>query len=233
MAITLGVHISTGGSAGGTTSAVDTSGNTLLVAAVVSYTLVSDATISDSKSNTWTPLTKSASTTQYVKFFYVANPTVGTGHTFTVSGTGSFASIGVITFNGVTTSSPFDQQNGGTFNAGATSLATGSVTPGVSGEVLVAAIGLNASSGTPTIDSSFVSPCTDYFNYSAGVNFAVGLAYQIQTTATARNPTFSFTSSNPVAAAIATFKESTGGFTAINRRTFDSIGTRVGSRQGR
>ncbi len=226
MAITLGVHVSAGGGAGATTGSVDTSGNSLLVAAIVSYVAVGDATISDSKSNTWTALTKSASTTQYVKFFYVASPTVGTGHTFTVAGVGSFSSIAVITFNGTTTSSPFDQQNGNTFNAGTTTLTTGSVTPGVDGEVLVAAVGLNASSGNPTIDVSFTSPCTEFLNYSAGVNFGVGLTYQIQTTATTRNPTFSFTSSNPVAAAIATFKASGGAAANLfGRSSLDGLST--------
>ena len=84
MANPLIAHAIVGSSTGNnaTTSAIDTTGATLLVALIVTDT--GGGTMSDSKGNTWTALTAhSGGTTVTGQLFYVSNPTVGSGHTFT------------------------------------------------------------------------------------------------------------------------------------------------------
>lgn len=200
MAITLGNFTSAFGGSGGTSAAIDTTGATLLVAALSALS----PGISDSKGNTWTPLS-AVSPSQTVQLFYVANPVVGTGHTFTCSG--SFVSMVVRAYNGVATTTPFDQQNGSA--ASGTTVSPGSVTPSQDGELLVAACGILSPSAAPTVDSGFTTP-SNYVNNSPGVNFGVAFSEQVQTTATARNPTFTGDSGSLDGCVIATFKATAG-----------------------
>jgi hypothetical protein len=51
------------------------------------------------------------------RLYYAANPTVGSGHTFSYTGASNFSSIFVAAFSGVATSSPFDKENGATSSA--------------------------------------------------------------------------------------------------------------------
>lgn len=188
---------------GGTTSSVDSTGGNLIVVAVASYDLSSAPTVSDSKGNTYSALTAQSSAGSHrIQLFYAANATVGSGHTFTVTGSTSYSSISVNVFSGAKTTSPFDQQNGA--SGGSTSLATGSVTPTEDNEVVVAGIALDSAPSSLTINSSFSTPAVAYF--AGGSAYGVGSAYKIQTTAAAVNPTWSWTVSSGQAAAIATFK---------------------------
>jgi hypothetical protein len=79
----------TPGGSGGTTAALDTSGANLLILSVSWYTIntANPSTISDSKGNTWTALTRRNSPSGHFahRLWYATNPTVGTGHTFTVT----------------------------------------------------------------------------------------------------------------------------------------------------
>ncbi len=80
-----------GGVNGGDTTGtpIDTTGANLLIFGV-SYLDGSAPTISDSKSNTWTALTATLpSTSGDIRIYYAKNPTVGAGHTFSATGTGS------------------------------------------------------------------------------------------------------------------------------------------------
>src|SRR5258708_28367515 len=98
--------IDTGGSSGtgATTNAIDTTGATLLILFVANYKYASggiNPIISDSKSNTWIGLTQNLQDIQcYIQLFYVENPTVGPGHTFTYTLTGAFGGLCVQAFNG-------------------------------------------------------------------------------------------------------------------------------------
>lgn len=184
-----------------TTGSVDTTGANLLVVALA-CSAAGSPTISDSKGNTWTALTLSALTVKS-QIYYTLNPTVGSGHTFTSSGSFVYASIAAAAFSGVKTSSAFDQENGAT--ASASTIATGSVTPTENNELLIAALGFNGS-GTPTsIDTSFTQ--IESQNFGSGNNYGVSLAYRVLATAGATNPTWTRTNSNANAARIATFKE--------------------------
>jgi hypothetical protein len=131
----------------------------------------------------------------------VANHTVGTGHTFTVSGTSLFQSLIASAFSGVATASPFDVENGAG-SAGATSIATGSVTPSQANSLIVTTVGSLWSSHS--IDSGFTEIAD--VAYSAGNHFSIAAAYLVQSAASAVNPTWSGPTSEDSAARIAVFK---------------------------
>lgn len=174
------------------TGVLNTSTATLLV--VVSSNFTGSATITDSKSNTWTDLSEyTAANGNKVKISYVVNPTVGSGHTFTA--TGNLPGLCAMAFSGVKTSSPFDQANGAVTVGG--TLQPGSVTPSENGELLITGVS-NDTSATAAINSSF----TGLVQVDT-----IAMAYKVQTTAGAENPTWSnLGGGSSVAAAIATFK---------------------------
>jgi lysophospholipase L1-like esterase len=218
----------------GTTSAINTTGATLLVC-VAAFNSAASVTISDSKSNTWTALTlqdPGGGLTVAGLIYYVANPTVGTGHTFTITATGNAPAGAFMAFSGVTTASPFDVQNGANTNGSVTSLATGSVTPGQNNELVVSGLGLGAAN-TPSESASFT--LVDHLSFVGGTSYGVDSSYKVQTTAAAVNPTWSWASATNAAAMIATFKQSpalasgTASFTSVTNTTINlSVGTATG-----
>jgi hypothetical protein len=76
-------------------------------------------TVTDSNGNTWVALTVHNTSNFAHRFWYVASPTVGAGHTFTVSGSQTYPAIMVSAWSGAH-ASPFDTETGNTM-AGATS----------------------------------------------------------------------------------------------------------------
>ncbi len=196
------------GASGGTTGSIDTTGATLLVVSV-SYAKGGARTISDNKSNTWTQLTaKGDGSFMDETFYYAANPTVGTGHTFTVGGGALNQSLTVAAFSGVIASSPFDKQNG--FGTGST---VSSIQPGSSGtptgsasSLIVCGLGTVWTSSV-TIDSSFTILQQNPF--VGGTAYGNAIAWKESTTA--ENPTYTATSGTSIATAavIAVFKPTT------------------------
>ena len=182
----------------GTSPAVDTTGADLLVAVLSAGATLSAP--SDSKGNTWTKLnTYTGSFSSELAIYYVAAPTVGSGHTFTANG--STPGLCVAAFSGAATSGPFDEQNGQV--EGASPRSTGSVTPTENDELVVAGAGGLYSGGS--IGAGFT--VAQDVNIGPGANFGSALAYLIQTTAAGVNP--AWTSANDCSAAIATFKAAT------------------------
>lgn len=208
------------GNAGGTTSAINTTGANLIVVGVHDVG-TNPSSISDSASNTWTLAKAQLGTSVGVALYYCYNPTTSASHTFSESGA-SDPSMFVIAFSGAV-SSPLDQTNSGTSSA--TTVQTGSVTPSQNNEIL-AVIGANGSGGSVTlnsIDSGFT--ITDKVP-GAGANASGGIAYLFQSTAASVNPTLTFSTSNGNAAAIATFK--TGGPAVQTVTTYAYQGCYVG-----
>ena len=202
MAYSLVAHTKASGANTFTTPAINTTGAGLLVVFVAWYD-VRPKVLGDSFGNSWTKLTEFVRNDVGGVFYYCAAPTVGSGHTFTLTGSGIYGSMAVLAFSGAD-SSPFDAQNGS--NGTGSSLATGSVSPSVDGELVVAGLGSN-SPDTVGIDSGFaisdqVGWCSSYFGAAA--------AYLVQTAKGAVNPTWSWTNSADAAAAIACFKPSSG-----------------------
>lgn len=191
---------------GGTSGALDTTGATHLylpIATDAGVTLVG-GDISDSKGNASWSLKGStyAYTFGRIHLFEHLTPSVGTGHTVTVTKTNSFANLVVLAFAGGH-ASPFDQSNGNN-TSGATTLQPGSVTPTTDEQLIITAVNPDIGSSL-TIDAPFTPELYDDAG-QASVTYGIGVAYEIQTTATARNPTWTRGASGGMAAGIWTLK---------------------------
>ena len=211
MAITLGQHTTFtapgGGSGPFTSSAINTSGNNLLLFGVSYLDSAGTPTVSDSKGNTWVQC--SIGSGVYVAsavMFYCKNPTVGSGHTFTVTDASSpsYCCAHVATFNNVDTASPFDVQSSVSDGPG-TSGQPGSITPTQNGELLYTLLGPADTIVSPSINSSFT--LLDFVDIASGTNFGLASAYRVQAVAAAINPTWSWTNSERTNKLIASFKE--------------------------
>lgn len=178
-----------GGADSVTTDAIDTTGATLLVAHLAYYTPTSTTpTISDSKGNTWTELAHNASASGIGgRMFWCVPSSVGGSHTFsseTISNL--FPCIAVVAFSGGH-ASPFDDDTAG--NGTGSTIQPGSITPAEDNEVLVTGVSVGAA-GTVSVDSGFTEPNAE----ASGAAFQVSIAYKIQTSAAAVNPTWTIPS---------------------------------------
>lgn len=210
IALVTGTNVGATGGSTATTSAVDTTGATLLVAATTYFTGRTTVTVTDNKGNTWTGRTEYASGTSCLgKIFYCENPTVGSGHTVTLTDSGGslFGSIDIAGFSGTLTASSYDVENGAGTTSGTTKQ-PGSVTPGEANELVVTTVGAG-NAKTFTIDSSFSIASQ---NSGGGSNFSNGLAYIVQSPGpSAVNPTWTVSGgAGQIVAAIATFKAAAG-----------------------
>lgn len=166
--------------------------------------------VHDNMGNTYTQLTPQTGTISHLSIFHADNPTVGASHTFTIQGTGSpfYPSGSVAAFSGVSTSSPFDVQNGATIGSGSTSLQPGSITPTQAGCVVISGVALtDNTTGTAAASGMIIisqSPWT------LGIQEGIASAYVIQTSAAAINPVWNgwSGSTQDMAAVIADFKPS-------------------------
>lgn len=182
-----------------TTPSADTTGANFIIVSVSSFAGAGEPTLSDSNGNTWTGLTAQTGAVLRQRLFYCVAPSVGAGHTFTVSGASSFPALAVEAFSGVN-ATPFGTQNGAT-DAGGT-INTGSVTPSVANSLLVTGLAFNSPTATTTIDSSFIKTDSTTPTPSDGVGAA--MAYKI--TSGAENPQWVVTSgTSGTSTSIATF----------------------------
>jgi len=158
-------------------------------------------TISDSQSNTWHRVAVQNNSGQTQSELWISfTPTVSSTQTFTASGGAS--SLSAMAFNGVA-SGP-DQQNGAV--GGSSPLSAGSVTPTNAGELV-----LSCFSGYAPTSPAIAGPLVglDLFSWISTAE-GLGSGYQIQTTATAENPSWSWTGGAIFGAAIvATFYSTT------------------------
>jgi hypothetical protein len=210
MAIALVANTGAGlGVNGGTTSAINTIGATLIVAVVSYYTgaAAGGPTLSDSQSNTWTALTTRSGNTMATRLYYVVNPTTNASHTFTLSGANFYSSLAILAFSGSDTASPFDVESGGVSSGSVATFQPGSLTPSQADSVFVAGDCVGSGGGTLTIDLSFT--ITNQVAWSGGIYVGFAGAYLVQSGGpTARNPTWTLGSSTTIDAAMAVFKPS-------------------------
>jgi hypothetical protein len=212
-AFTLVAHVSTASTGGSgndvvTSAAINTTGANLFVASISEYTGGSGFAVpTDSGSGgAWTGLTARTYNVFRVRLFYkIITPS--SSHTFGSSGaSGSFPSMDVACFSGADTTSPFDVESaGGGVGSSGTSVQPGSVTPTANGELVISALQFTVSNSAPPVS---VSPgtITDQVDFSQGIHQGAVMSYQIQTTASATNPTFSWTVAGDAVATSATFK---------------------------
>lgn len=208
MAITF-IAWATSDAAPATTAGVDTTGANLLIAWVNTYGAVTP-TLTDSKSNTWTPLTQINNATDgnaRCRMYYATNsPTVGSGHTVTVSDAGVLQSISFLALAGAHATAPYDQETTNNPGGTPTTIQPGSITPSEDGCVLVTGLQYGVGVGGVSIDGGFSETHQD-----KNFGLAEGIAYLIQTTAAAANPTWTIPSGNIAQTAMASFKSAGGG----------------------
>lgn len=210
-------NTSTGGNC--TTPAINNTGSTLGVFMVLDFDSLSSAPASyngvpsDSSSNVWYgPFYACAAAAgacysqENVRIYFAPNFIASASQTFTYTGS-TFASVAIQTFSNVILSSPQGQAiiNGVTTG---TSVSTGSLTPASNNQVLVVGMANAVASGTPTINGGFTASNAGP-NVSNATGFLAG--YLVQTTATAANPTVSWTTSGATAIAMTTFQNSAAG----------------------
>ena len=194
-------------SGGATTSSFDSTGADLIVVGIGWYT--GALTVTDSKSNTWNALTVEETAGNVKSILYWCSPTtVGSGHTVNVSGAGSYPSITAHAFSG-TNGSPFDLESAGGNTGGGTTVQPGSLTASEANCLLVTSMGSSFAISSNTINSGFSAITT--VALQSGVCQGTDTAYLIQTTATAVNPTFSWTTASQSNCVMASFKAAATG----------------------
>lgn len=189
------------GVSGGNTT-LNTSAATLLIV-VLDYYKAGGRNLTDSNSNSWTEvaLGVDASTNCASVMYYCENPTVGASHTFYT--TSQYCGLTIICVSGEATTS-YDVSNGrGGYDASPyTTFQPGSVTPSQNNSLVITSAYQAAPTGAVTTPSGY----TSIANWAFGTAYPGGVAYQIQTTATATNPTWGVSATSNVAANIAVFK---------------------------
>lgn len=199
------------GDTGGTTGTFSSTGDDLLVIFLSYWTF--PTTFTDSPGNTLTHVggtTYNSNSQEFLRCYYAASMNTSGTHSVTATGAaGSRISVCVASFAGAH-SSPLDQFNGsGTIFA--SSFQPGSITPSEN-NCLVVFVGCHDDNA---VDAS-VNIGTTIDNLEGNNDISMLHAYEIQTTATARNPTYTTThESIRVIAEIVSFKAAAAGGTAV------------------
>jgi hypothetical protein len=195
-------HCETLGSGTKTTAAVDTTG-AKTIAIVLAQNVGVTPSVADSKSNgNATGLTYygDPSAQQGVQIFYYLNPTVGTGHTFTVTNA-SASAICILPISGGLSAYDAATDKGSGVNT--TTCQAGSITPPTGQHIVVAAVALTNGS-VSSVDSSYTLDGSMAF--SGGLAYGVGAAHLTQTpNGSATNPTWTLSGSTGSSCAIASF----------------------------
>jgi hypothetical protein len=199
------------GSANGnsvTTAAMNNTGATCILIAKADLSSLTVTAPTDSSSNTWIGLTQSVTGVMRLRLWYCNPCTVSASQTFSANTTGSVPALGVMSFSGGTCAVDQQGQNG---NASGTfcDSAAAPITPSTANQLLVAGLGFGfANAAVASVNSSFLGITQVAGNGTT--TFGVAIAYQIQTTATARNPQFTWAGTSTVAAAsVGSFQPST------------------------
>jgi hypothetical protein len=186
-----------------TTSAINTTGATLIVAACGWYTAGGSAVscaITDSKTNAWQALGPYQESSASIQASYVVGPSTSATHTFTASTSpscsGCYADIWVLAFGGVSASSISLQTScGNTAGASPLSACSAFLTPTQASELLVAFVDTNyaTSSLTYSINSGFT--LVDSIATPGGATEGGGDAYNPLGPATPFDPAWTITGS--------------------------------------
>lgn len=195
-----------------TTSAINTTGANLLVVNHAEGT--GTTTLTDSKSNTWvlSTVTPWNNGSNFDRLYYCANPTVGTGHTFSSSGGSSTMSIAA--FSGASTN-PFDVAGGDSANA--STIKPGAIFTPETNMLVVTGMFHNDTATSATIDNSFtISGQQLQVN---GAHYGGGLAYKVIASPSSVDPTW--TGGAFQATSIASFKAGGTASAFAKYRTFN------------
>jgi len=202
-----------------TSNAIDTTGANLVVIVVMDSTIATPptATISDNKGNSAliaTAVIRNSNSVRTSIYYLPSSGVFGTNHTFTYStgATTCFPNIYVYAYSGAT-SSPLLTFNSNAVGGAISSISTNSITPSVSGALIVTGFTCVPGSGLgsqPTISGGgFANINQDGWFAVVSQRSTYSACYSIiQSAAGVSNPTHSFTSSSAAGAAacIAAFK---------------------------
>lgn len=199
-----GAHAVAGNATQATTGAVDTTGETLEVGAIVYDSGKTDLTVSNSTTDTVTLLTEQANAAGFKhRLWYVVTPTANAAKTASgQSSASSFQALAWASYAG-SAASPFGAANSAATGAGATTIQPGSITPSEDNCLVVTCLATD-STLTPTINGGFTIIASQPF--VGATNYGIHVAYLIQTTAAAANPTWTLASGANVSAQIGWFK---------------------------
>lgn len=203
MAFALVAHVQTaGGVNGGVSSAIDTTGANLIVINV-SFRASAGISVTDNKGNTYTSAVTSVvggAITNVSTLFFCLAPTVGTGHTFTLSNPNSFSIAEITAWSGAAAASVLDVTNNN--NGTGSTQQAGAVTPSQGNSLVIAGLSSQVASAA-SIDGGFT--ISDQAAIVGGSYYSGATAYLVQTAAALANPTWSSTAVTS-GATIAVFK---------------------------
>lgn len=145
------------------------------------------------------------------RMFYKTAAKISEGTTaslkITATGVGIYASVFVMVFSGAHLTSPVETPSGAGAS-GTTTVQPGSITPSQANEVIVSLVGLNGASTSIGINSSFLEAVdVPEISFASGSNYGGQMAYLIQTTAAAVNPTWTRNSANGMVAMQVAFRQ--------------------------
>jgi hypothetical protein len=193
-----------------TTAAKDFTGVDLVIAAFQGYPYGgSPSQIKDTFGQTLTPLALlSLSDTSLVQLWYLRGGTVGSSQQWHLDSSGgdTYATLEVMGFSGSASSSLLNISNSNTAS-GVSTIQPGSITPSVSGCLVVCTANNGSTSNAASISSPYNTPDPSLIGAS-GAYTAGLLSYFIQTAAAATNPTITQSGTNtpgPMGAFIAAF----------------------------
>lgn len=180
-----------------TTAAVDMSGSDVIYIATSDYAFVGAVltSLTDNLGNSY-PLIRSQTQAggPRISIYRCYSPSGAlSSMTFTYpSITNSYPGIIAAGFSG-TSGAAVDHQNSAGWGglSGTTSQQPGSITPTQNGELIIVAANVFVATATPTINSGFSAAIFQQSN--AGQTYSMMMSYYIQPTASAINPTITFT----------------------------------------
>lgn len=207
-----------------TTAGLDTSDSDLIVLAVGYDGGAGTPTVTDSKGNSWSPLTVRGTGSPTLCLYYCVNPTVGAGHTFSATLTSGKPTISALAFIGAT-NTPFDQENG-TASTGNITAHTGSITPSEDGVMLVAVVVVTSTAAqNGRIDDGDFVRASEVF--ASATNYYLATYCGVQQVAAAVNPSIVWGATADYAISITSFKStgSASGITGISRARAANAGS--------
>ncbi len=176
-----------------TTTGIDSSGANFIACVTNNSdtTVIRQLAPTDSKSNTWTPITgQNYGPNINEQPYYAKNAVVGTSHTFSVVGLSTTAqlSIACAAFSNINPSSPLDVQAGTNTWSGGTTRQFGSVTPSNTNSLVLSfAQTQSGQSDISSVGSGFT--ISDNIGSTSFIN-STAIAYLIETSIAAQNPTW-------------------------------------------
>lgn len=169
----------------GPSPGINTTGATLLVG-IYTWFGSGNSAPTDTYSNTWSTLTVESGGINAV--YWYAFPTsgqVGTGHSFTANVSNAAAQFAA--FSG-TVQTGYDQFNGGSNTSASDTFQPGSITPSANGALVLSGMCYNTWNMGATVDSGLTITTSN--TITGGYYFGAALAYLVQSTAAAINPTW-------------------------------------------